>query len=179
LSWKKGIDILLEAFAATNSGQLVIAGTDDEGLSHTLRRAVEALGLRDRVHILARTIEGRDKYELFQQARLFILPSLSENFGNSVLEALAASLPVIVSPEVGAAEIVLRAGAGLVVAREVGALANALNAFLINEERAREFGRRGREYVLENCTWDAVAGEVEDLYLRCLSLQRMASRQAI
>jgi glycosyltransferase involved in cell wall biosynthesis len=168
LSWKKGIDRLLEAFARTRTGYLVIAGTDDEGLSQALRKSINALALNDRVQVIARTIEGADKYELFKSARLFALPSLSENFGNSVLEALAAGLPALVTPEVGAAEIVLEAGAGLVVPRTVAAWTEALEQFLSDEHQAQESGRRGRAYVAANCSWKSAAARMESLYQQCL-----------
>jgi glycosyltransferase involved in cell wall biosynthesis len=168
LSWKKGIDLLLEAFAHTRTGSLVIAGTDDEGLSQSLRKSINALALGDRVQIIARTIEGADKYELFRSARLFALPSLSENFGNSVLEALAAGLPALVTPEVGAADIVREADAGLVVPRKAAAWAKVLEQLLSNERQALETGRRGRDYVVANCSWNSVAARMESLYQQCL-----------
>ena len=169
LSWKKGIDTLLDAFARTPQGYLIIAGTDDEGLSVSLKRKAELLGLADRVQIFPRTIEGADKYELFRSARLFVLASHSENFGNSVLEALAAGLPVIVTPEVGAAEIVVEAQAGLVVPRDPIALSKALEQLLNNEIEAREMGKRGPLYVRENCSWASVAGKMEALYSQCMA----------
>jgi glycosyltransferase involved in cell wall biosynthesis len=176
LSWKKGIELLLEAFARTRTGHLVIAGTDDEGLSQSLRKSIDAFRLTGRVQILARTIDGADKHELFRGARLFALPSLSENFGNTVLEALAAGLPALVTPEVGAAEIVRDANAGLVVPRDVAAWAKALERLLSDERSASEIGRRGRDHVLANCGWNSVAARMESLYEQCAS---DAARSAI
>jgi glycosyltransferase involved in cell wall biosynthesis len=169
LSWKKGIDTLLEAFASTKTGHLVIAGTDDEGLSYKLRRTTSELGIAQRVHIIARTISGADKTHLFRSARFFALTSISENFGNTVLEALAIGLPVVVTPGVGAAEIVRRAKGGLVVPKDATELRKAFELLLASDGPAREMGERGRDYVIKNCGWDSVAAKMEALYQQCIS----------
>jgi glycosyltransferase involved in cell wall biosynthesis len=169
LSWKKGIDTLLEAFARTTRGHLIIAGTDDEGLSRILNKTAEDLGVSERVRIIARTISGADKHHLFRSARLFALTSLSENFGNTVLEALAAGIAVVVTPGVGAAEIVLDAKAGFVVPKNAAMLSETFDMLLNNESHARELGERGRAYVAQNCSWDTVAEKMESLYERCIS----------
>jgi glycosyltransferase involved in cell wall biosynthesis len=169
LSWKKGIDTLLEAFARTKIGHLVIAGTDDEGLSHKLRTTISDLGISHRVHIIARTISGADKDHLFRSARFFALTSVSENFGNTVLEALAIGLPVVVTPGVGAAEIVVRAKGGLVVPKDATELRKAFELLLASDGPAREMGERGRDYVIKNCGWDSVAAKMEALYQQCIT----------
>ena len=168
LSWKKGLDTLLQAFARTTSGSLVIAGTDDEGLSSSLHRLVRELGLAQRVHIVARNVSGADKFHLFRSARAFVLPSYSENFGNTVLEAMASRLPVIVTPGVGAGEIVARAKAGFIVPKSPETLAPPLEHLLTNEQEARRMGEAGREYVMENCSWESVAAAMEQVYRDCM-----------
>src|SRR5262249_18805274 len=109
LSWKKGLDRLLKAFALTNFGKLVVAGADDEELVPWLRQVAEEMQIGNRVRFLPRTILGRDKEHLFALAQVFVLPSYSENFGNTILEAMLRGLPVVVTPEVGAAEVVREA----------------------------------------------------------------------
>src|ERR1035437_8161382 len=115
LSWKKGLDRLLNAFAATRHGMLAIVGTDDEDMVPRLSDLAERLRIVERVLFRPRTVRGCDKERLFAAARLFVLPSYSENVGNTVVEAMQRGVPVIVTPEVGAAEIVRKAGGGLVV----------------------------------------------------------------
>lgn len=171
LSWKKGLDTLLHAFARTTSGCLIIAGTDDEGLSSSLHRLVRELDLAARVHIVARTVSGADKFHLFRLARAFVLPSYSENFGNTVLEAMASRVPVIVTPGVGAGEIVSRAKAGFIVDKSPEALAPVIEHLLTNEQDARRLGEAGREYVIRNCSWASVAAAMEQLYRDCMSSQ--------
>src|SRR5262249_47935835 len=88
LSWKKGLDRLLRAFTSTPTGVLAIVGTDDENFSPQLVKLAADLQIADRVRILPRTVMGSEKERLFAAARLLVLPSYSENFGNTVLEAM-------------------------------------------------------------------------------------------
>lgn len=76
LSWKKGLDRLVRAFAHTAPGVLVIAGTDDEGLGDGLVALAHEMGIGERVRILPRTIGGADKEYLFRAARVFVVSTL-------------------------------------------------------------------------------------------------------
>jgi len=174
LSWKKGLDRLIHAFSRVGEGFLVIAGTDDEGLSRPLLKLSADLGIADRIHILARTVSGTDKQHLYRSARVFALPSHSENFGNTVLEAMRVGLPVVITPELGSAEIVAKAGGGAVVAAEPALFAAALDRFLRDHEFAKETGHAGERYVRQNCSWDAVASAMEILYRKVVSRRRVS-----
>ena len=123
LSWKKGLDRLLRAFACTSAGKLAIVGTDDEGLAPRLVNLAGDLGIASRIRVLPRTIIGSEKERLFAAARVFVLSSYSENFGNTVLEAMRRRVPVVVTPEVGAAEVVRESGGGIVAAGDLEPLA--------------------------------------------------------
>jgi len=171
LCWKKGLDRLLRAFACTETGALVIAGTDDEMLSRHLKGLVDALGMKDRVTIIAETMGGTDKDHLFRNARLFVLPSYSENFGNTVVEALSYGVPVIVTPEVGAAEIVERSGGGIVVSAEPDTLGRAMATLLQDPVSAQALGVRGRTYVEANLGWPVIAARMEEFYLSVIEAQ--------
>jgi glycosyltransferase involved in cell wall biosynthesis len=97
------------------------------------------------------------------------LPSYSENFGNTVLEAMDAGVPVVLTPEVGAAEIVKEAQAGIIAVGEAAVFAAALDRFLSDEEFARKAGEAGRRYVRQNCSWAATASAMETLYKTVLT----------
>src|SRR5262245_6166668 len=72
LSWKKGLDRLLRAFASTKAGKLAIVGTDDERLAPRLMKLAESLQIADRLCILPRTVIGSEKERLFAVARVFV-----------------------------------------------------------------------------------------------------------
>jgi glycosyltransferase involved in cell wall biosynthesis len=164
LSWKKGLDRLLHAFARTTAGILAVVGTDDENFAPQLAKLATGLRIADRVRILPRTVLGSEKERLFAAARLFVLPSYSENFGITVLEAMRRGVPVVVTPEVGAAEIVRTSGAGLVVAGDVGPLSSAIRLLTADLGLARSMGEAGRRHAAAHFTWDHMAMQVEDLY---------------
>jgi len=162
LSWKKGLDRLLRAFAHTQSAILAVVGPD-ENLAPKLVKLAAELRIADRVRILPRTVIGSEKERLFAAARLFVLPSYSENFGNTVLEAMRRGVPVVVTPEVGAAEIVRESGAGLVVAGEPEPLSSAIRLLIADLSLAQSMGDAGKRHAAR-FTWDHVAMQMEDLY---------------
>jgi glycosyltransferase involved in cell wall biosynthesis len=164
LSWKKGLDRLLHAFAHTQSGTLAVVGTDDENFAPQLVKLARDLRIAARVRILPRTVVGSEKERLFAAARLFVLPSYSENFGNTVLEAMRRGVPVVVTPEVGAAEIVRKSGAGLVAAGDPEPLSSAIRLLTADPDLARSMGEAGRRHAAAHFTWDHVATQMEELY---------------
>jgi glycosyltransferase involved in cell wall biosynthesis len=165
ITWKKGIDILIDSLAHVENARLIVAGNDDEKYAPRLRELAERIGVADRVEFRG-TVTGDAKEALLASATLFALPSLSENFANVVLEAMAAATPVIVTPQVGLADDVRRAHAGIVVERDPRQLAAAIEELLRDPERRAGMGARGRRLVEERFTWPRVAEEMEAHYAR-------------
>jgi glycosyltransferase involved in cell wall biosynthesis len=120
-------------------------------------------GVVDRV-VFAGPVTGTAKDELLRHATILVLPSYSENFGNVVLEAMAQGCPVIVTPEVGAAPIVEKSGAGLVVDGEPAKLAAAIKRLLGDSMLRADMGRRGRDTVASSYSWTAVAARMRLQY---------------
>jgi glycosyltransferase involved in cell wall biosynthesis len=164
ISWKKGLDRLLSAFARSRTGSLAIVGPDDEGLVPDLQRLAQRLEISDRVHFLPRMVLGADKESLFRAARLFVLPSYSENFGNTVLEAMQRGVPVIVTPQVGAKDIVRTAHAGIVVGGDPESLGGGINQLLMDQTLAGAMGKSGQDYISKQYGWHRIAAEMEYLY---------------
>lgn len=173
LSWKKGLDRLLPAFARVDGGRLVIAGNDEEQYRPALEALVRQHGLGDRV-VFTGGVGGADKTALLGNARALVLPSYSENFGNVVVEAMAAGCPVIVTPEVGLAPVVAGSGAGLVVNGGVGSLSTAITTMIADASRRAEMGQRGRA-AARRFAWSTVGEEMERLYLSVVRERSHAS----
>jgi glycosyltransferase involved in cell wall biosynthesis len=177
INWKKGLDRLVKAMAEIPDARAVIAGHDEDGFEPTLRRVAEECGVRDRVRFLPRQISGPDKEALFNAARLFALPSLSENFGNVVAEAMIRALPVVVTEGVGSSEVVKASGGGVVVGIEPRQLANALSRLLKSDELLAAMGAAGANYARERLTWNNIASRFEDMYREISGLSGDSRRQ--
>jgi glycosyltransferase involved in cell wall biosynthesis len=164
LSWKKGLDRLLRAFGCTSAGKLAIVGTDDEAFAPQLVKLAEALRIADRVRILPRTVIGSEKEYQFAAARVFVLTSYSENFGNTVLEAMRRRVPVVVTPEVGAADIVQESGGGLVVTGDPTPLGAAICRLTSDVDLAQSMGEAGQRHAMAHYSWTSIAAQMENLY---------------
>jgi glycosyltransferase involved in cell wall biosynthesis len=165
LSWKKGLDRLIPAMARVHGATLAVAGNDEEDLRPSLERLAREAGVADRIAFLG-PVQGAEKAALLRQAAALVLPSLSENFGNVVLEAWAAGRPVVVTPEVGLAATVREIRGGIVAEDDLG---EALRDLLSDPDRAAAMGRRGADAVRERFGWAAVAAEMEEVYHRLVT----------
>ena len=164
LAQVKGLDRLLRAFARTRRGTLAMVGNDYEGLAAGLADMARQLRIDDRVRIVPRTITEAEKECMFAAARVFVLPSYSESFGNVVLEAMQRGLPVIVTPEVGAAEIVKESGGGIVASGDAPSLGAAIDRLTDDAATSAAMGEAGRRHVSERYGWPGVAARMEALY---------------
>lgn len=164
ISWKKGLDRLIAAMPAIADCRLVIVGNDEEGLQPTLEAQVASEGVAERV-LFAGPIYGEEKAELLSRALLLVLPSYSENFGNVVIEAMAAGCPVVVTPEVGAADIVRESAAGEVLNGDPATLGAGIRRLVADTEALDRMGKRGREFVCHRYGWDTVSLQMEEAYL--------------
>jgi glycosyltransferase involved in cell wall biosynthesis len=171
VNWKKGLDRLLAALPEVPLARLVIAGNDENGYERQLRAMADRYGVASRVDFRG-PVYGAAKQLLLEQADLFVLPSYSENFGNAVLEAMAAGLPVVVTPDVGLAESIEAAGAGVVTDASPARLAATLRELLADPQRLREMGRRGCRLVRQRFSWDSVAVRMEEVMRQLLARPR-------
>lgn len=161
ISWKKGIERVIQALPHLPDVRFVVAGNDDEALTPRLRELARRLNVEQRVEFVG-PVYGAIKQELLARATLFVLMSQSENFGNTVLESLAMETPVVLSRGVGLAEEVVAHGAGVIGLE-------AAPALLADGGLRAEMGQKGRALVESRFTWPSVAEQMEEAYRRCCS----------
>ncbi|BBM83288.1 glycosyltransferase [Candidatus Uabimicrobium amorphum] len=131
LSWKKGIDLLLPAYAKFckkyDDVCLVIAGPDEDNYTQFLHSIIQKYDIETRV-VFTGLINGEARVAAYQNAQCFILPSYSENFGMVAIEALACRTPIIISDQVGIFIEVQKHDAGLICETKVESVYNALES---------------------------------------------------
>ena len=110
-----------------------------------------------------------DLPDILQEAAVSVLPSLSEGLSNSLLESMAAGLPVVATNVGGNPEIVENEISGLLVPpRDSEALAAAMTRILADSGLAGRFGRAGRRRVNEVFSMERSVDSVERLYWRMI-----------
>ncbi len=163
---KKGIDLVLPAWSQLSrefpEWHFVIAGPDDGYRAHC-EQQIDDLGLQRSV-TLTGNLQGPEKAEILSLAKFFVQPSYSEGFSMSVIEAMAAQLPVLISTGCNFPEAAERR-AGLEIKATPEETARGLRTLLeLNDEERREMGTRGRELVLRDYTWPRIAEMTTELY---------------
>jgi glycosyltransferase involved in cell wall biosynthesis len=164
----KGIDLLLFAFLDVikhySNVKLIIAGPDGGDLDR-LQKLVEELHLESQVFFVG-PLYGEEKVAAYNDADLFVLPSVYESFGNTILEALACGTPVIATTGCHIADVVEKVG--LVVERDSTLLSEAIIKLLRDDELRCHLGKMGKEMVFKEFSDEVVIKKIEDIYRTCI-----------
>jgi len=164
INWKKGLDRLVQALNHIPSHiSLIVAGNDEENYQSVIETLAVRAGVSERIFFTG-AVYGKMKTVLFQKALAMVLPSYSENFGNTVLEAMSCGCPVVVTPEVGLSDVVEKSGAGWVVDGDAKVFGNALKKLLADKVLRFKMGENGKKTVKEQFAWQAVAEQMEKMY---------------
>ena len=161
----KGINNLINAWEQLKpqGWKLVIAGPDEGGHLAEVQSQIAAAGLTTQVQCIG-PVEGEAKWQLYQQASVFVLPTFSENFGIVIAEALAAGVPVITTTGTPWRELPEK-GCGWWVDIGVQPLVGALREALgLTDEQRRDMGLKGREWMQAEYSWSKIATEMIAAY---------------
>jgi glycosyltransferase involved in cell wall biosynthesis len=163
---KKGLDRLIRAWVAVQDAlpdwRLRLVGPPEVGHDKALHQLALSLGARD-VSIEA-AVYGDAKWACYREADLFVLPTLNENFGVSVAEALACEVPVISTRGAPWAGLE-RERCGWWIEQGVAPLAEALRAAAaLPDEERRAMGMRGRAWMARDFGWDRIGRDMADVY---------------
>lgn len=156
---KKNVEGLIDAFRSLKEDAwcLVIVGDGPRDYVAALKARV---GGSEKI-IFTGWVEGEQKEALLRDAALFVLPSRQENFGLSVMEAMACGVPVLVSPHVNLAPEIEAANAGWVV--DLTQLSDGLAVALENEVERERRGKAASGFARQH-TWQRTATELAQLY---------------
>jgi glycosyltransferase involved in cell wall biosynthesis len=178
LSFIKGLDLLVKAFARIdNEAYLIIAGPDDEdGCAREVKKLIGELELHDRV-TLADPLYAEEKLQAFVDADLVVLPSRYESFGNVAAEAIACGTPVLVTNQCGIAPLV-DGRAGLVVPCDVDSLRDGLER-LMNDKNLLARLRDGCKSIARSLSWEEPVETMERVYESLLEPKTVAGGLAL
>ncbi|MBR6760313.1 MAG: glycosyltransferase [Alistipes sp.] len=162
ITFQKGPDYFVEAAAKVlkrvPNVRFVMAGSGDM-MNHVIRR-VARLGIADRFHFTG-FLKGDDVHKMFQLSDVYIMPSVSEPFGISPLEAMRANVPVIISKQSGVAEVLDYAVK--VDYWDVDAMADAIYGFVKYPALSKMFAEKGLEEVT-GLKWNNAAAKIKAVY---------------
>jgi L-malate glycosyltransferase len=135
----------------------------DGPLRSQFEQQVSNLGIRERFIFLGRR---RDVPEILSCASIFAFPSFAEGLPNSILEALAAGVPIVATAVGGIPEIIEHGTHGLLVkSGDAHGLAQAISSLLRNPELSQKFSMAGRERIRSSFTWDRALAQLQELYM--------------
>lgn len=162
ITYQKGPDYFVEAaakvLARVPNVRFVMAGSGDM-LNHVVRR-VAKLGISDRFHFTG-FLKGDDVQKMFALSDIYIMPSVSEPFGISPLEAMRSNVPCIISKQSGVAEVLDYAVK--VDYWDVDAMADAIYGLLTYPSASKMFKDKGLEEV-NTLKWDNAAEKLKAIY---------------
>ena len=162
ITYQKGPDYFVEAAAKVLKRvpdvRFVMAGSGDM-MNHVIRR-VARLGIADRFHFTG-FLRGEDVHKMFQLSDVYVMPSVSEPFGISPLEAMRSNVPVIISKQSGVAEVLDYAVK--VDYWDVDALADAIYGLIKYPALSGMFASKGLEEVT-NLKWNDAAAKIKSVY---------------
>ena len=170
----KGHDIFIKAAASVlqqfPGARFSIAGDVLEpDYFAELQALVNNLKLTGHFHFTGGISNLRDH---LANANVFVLPSRSEGFSNAIVEAMAASLPIVATDVGGNAEAVKDGVTGFIVPPEdPESLACAIKRLLADPTRASEMGVAGKALAAEEFTLDAMMYRTTQTYRRLLAAQ--------
>lgn len=173
----KGLDTIIASLAKARAAQpeanirLLVVGRGDEG---KYLRIAQSLGVAEAVTFAGTQVGGLERY--YRAADIFIMLSKFDTFGMVVLEAMAAGLPVIVSPNVGAKDLVKEGSNGFILPEHQDADAAASCIVRLSDTVRREAMGAAARKTASMHDWERLAVKMEYLYQYFLSQEPSISK---
>jgi glycosyltransferase involved in cell wall biosynthesis len=163
---KKGIELLLESFfnilKKQNELILVLAGSGTKEYEIEIKKMVNKLKLENNV-IFTGLVTENEKLELLESASLFVLTSHSDVHPIAVQDALAMSLPVVITQACDYPEV-LNYDAGVIVNEDVNQITDAILGIINDKERLDSMSKNARNLVLEKFELKIQIKKYEEMY---------------
>lgn len=147
---KKNLEGMIEALSTVDFDfEFKIVGPGKAEYVQQLKNLAEAKGIAEKISWIG-PVHGEEKFRLYAEADLFVLPSFNENFANVVIEALSAGTPVMISEKVGLEDYVRKNNLGWVCTTEPQNVAEMLTDIFSKKGELSAIGKAAREVVTED-----------------------------
>ena len=164
------IEILLQAAAKLSipfhvtlvGGEEKTSSLSRSGYLNELKKLCISLKINDRVTFVGPVVQ-EELFEWYRKGDIFVYPSLYENFGQPILEAAAAGLPIISTPVGVAQEIITDNETGFLFSGDDEELADRITQ-LTDQNTRKKIGETARERVRSRFGWGAIIKQYLDLY---------------
>jgi glycogen synthase len=167
ITYQKGPDYFVEAankvLMKNENVRFVMAGSGDM-MNRMIRRVAE-LGISHKFHFTG-FLKGSDVNKMFQLSDVYVMPSVSEPFGISPLEAMRSNVPVIISKQSGVAEVLKYALK--IDFWDIDAMADSIYGLLSYKALSNFFIKYGQDEV-NNLKWENAADGVKGVYESMIS----------
>ncbi|MGM5483174.1 MAG: glycosyltransferase family 4 protein [Nanobdellota archaeon] len=144
-------------------GEMKSSSTYKSGYIDELKNLAKENGVFERI-VFTGQKRGKELIDEYKNADIFVYTSLSENFGQTILEASAAGLPLVLTP-VGIAEDIVKEGktGHIVDFHDPGSIANRVNGLLDFKHR-QEMGKILHNKIAKDYSWEKIMMDYEKLY---------------
>jgi glycosyltransferase involved in cell wall biosynthesis len=167
VTFQKGPDYFVEAaykvLQKDENVRFVMAGSGD--MLNKMIRRVAQLRMSQKFHFTG-FLDAENVDKMFSMSDVYVMPSVSEPFGISPLEAMRSSVPVVISKQSGVSEVLKHALK--IDFWDIDAMADAIYGLLHYDALSRMFIRYGKEEV-DNMKWDNAAKLIKDIYYRAIN----------
>lgn len=169
INWKKGIDIVINALPEilkkNKNLHFVIAGNDENNYKNELVKIINNLNItycdlspgtgvnnikKESKITFTGYLNNTEKINALRDSDLFILTSHSENFGMSVVEAMACEVPVIISDKVGISSDIKKNNAGIVVNNSINQVNEAVLSINNDESKKMIMIKNAKQFIQNN-----------------------------
>lgn len=172
----KGHDLLLHAWDIVrreiDDVDLVIGGGSPNpkprelGVFASMDEIIQKAGMQERVTRIGYVPDGMMR-AYYQQAEIFVMPSLFEPFGMTSQEAMACGTPVVASKFGGIRNTIRNGYNGLLVdPSDPGEFAEAMIQLLKDDSKRDEIGRNSHNVIMEEYSWEAIARRHIEFYIK-------------
>lgn len=169
ITMQKGPEYFVEAahrvLSKTKNVRFVMAGSGDK--MNDMIKLASARGIADRFHFTG-FLKGKQVYEMLKSSDVYIMPSVSEPFGISPLEAMQVGVPSIISLQSGCAEIL--SNVIKINYWDIEAMADAIYSIVTYPAMYEHLKEEGKREV-DQIVWEKAGSKVIDIYKQVLGWQ--------